>query len=739
MADNTETNSSTAAAAAATSTTEKRSADKPTGESQKQRWVKYGANVAIASVVVILLAAALVYLAQKTGRRIDTTESRAYSLKPQTAAILKEAKGKTKLVSLYRQEVRSETGGMKKSPYAPVVSDLLDEYRRNGRNVEVEVIDPVQQNAKVEALISEVASKYGGEVQKYRQVIDAYPKTFDQIRQVASAEAEKVAKLPLDKLGEDDDSQYALLAIEEVRKVPPRLKDTEERVQRVLTDKPPDYKGAVEEIGDRMTGVSGNGKQVLDIFARSKANAKLPEPVRQYMASATPVWEQIRKLADELAGQTKNLGELKLDDLRTSLKAKDTILVVGENDMRVIPFEQVWRPDDRELRALAPGQEPKPRFAGEQQISTAILALNQQKKQKVVFVRNGGPPLAEPGTFPFGRRGGPFSQIAERLRQYNFEVLEKDLSGMWAMQAQMQQQQMPPAPEPSDEQIKDAIWVVLNIPAGQQNPMMPSPTMAPKVGEHLNRGGSALVLFDMQADAMTDALKPFGIEAHPGALAAHEIVTVSAGRQGEGLEEAQRYPIVFDIRNYGDHPITRPLQSLQSLLVPLVSITLAKDAPAGVKVTPVLPFPENFKAWGETDFEALQTGEAVKFDAGRDVAGPIYGGAVAEKPGGARVVVLGSVRFAIDRVLNDVDPELYRSRGLVVSQYPANAELFANSLFWLAKQEPMLAISPAAMEVPRIQPISQGSLKAWRVGGLLIGLPGIVILAGVMVWFARRD
>jgi hypothetical protein len=51
----------------------------------------------------------------------------------------------------------------------------------------------------------------------------------------------------------------------------------------------------------------------------------------------------------------------------------------------------------------------------------------------------------------------------------------------------------------------------------------------------------------------------------------------------------------------------------------------------------------------------------------------------------------------------------------------------------------MIAISPAAMEVARIEPIGEGSLKFWRVGALLIGLPGLVILAGAAVYFARRD
>ena len=35
--------------------------------------------------------------------------------------------------------------------------------------------------------------------------------------------------------------------------------------------------------------------------------------------------------------------------------------------------------------------------------------------------------------------------------------------------------------------------------------------------------------------------------------------------------------------------------------------------------------------------------------------------------------------------------------------------------------------------------MSDSALKAWRFGGLLVGLPGIVVLCGAMVYFARRD
>src|SRR5213592_3924134 len=153
-------------------------------ESQKERWIKYGANVALVSIVAILLAGVLTYLAQRANRRIDTTASGAYSLKPQTVNLIKDLRGKTKLVSLY-QKPTPEEAAADKMDYAQPVIDLLDEYRRKGKNIEVD------------ALITEVTNTYGGEVQKYKKVLDAVPATYSQIKDVASKEVQKSANLPI--------------------------------------------------------------------------------------------------------------------------------------------------------------------------------------------------------------------------------------------------------------------------------------------------------------------------------------------------------------------------------------------------------------------------------------------------------------------------------------------------------------------------------------------------------------
>src|SRR6185369_10515756 len=105
-------------------------------ESQKERWVKYGANVALVSIVAILLAGLMTYLAQRTNRRFDTTAAGMYSLKPQTINLIKDLKTKTKLVSLY-QKPTAEEAAADKTDFAQPVIDLLDEYHRKGKNIEV--------------------------------------------------------------------------------------------------------------------------------------------------------------------------------------------------------------------------------------------------------------------------------------------------------------------------------------------------------------------------------------------------------------------------------------------------------------------------------------------------------------------------------------------------------------------------------------------------------------------------
>jgi hypothetical protein len=480
--------------------------------------------------------------------------------------------------------------------------------------------------------------------------------------------------------------------------------------------------------------------QVIDDFSHYKDDAKVPEPIRKYITESTPRYEQIKKMADDVAAEVKGLGELKLDELRQNLRQQNSILVMGESEMRSLPFEQVW-PADTDVKNYVQDAPTRRRFAGEQQISTAIFSLSQKGKRKVVFIRPGGAPLTE-APVPLFRRGGPLSMIADRLRDYNFDVLEKDLSGMWAMQQQMQQQQMPSAPEPSDEQIKDAIWILVNIPNDQRQQGMPPPApVGPKLAQHLKDGYPALVLMSPQAEGLVEALKDWGIETRPDAVAVHEIIPSSGARSNDMADEAQRLPFVFVTNKFGEQALTKPLASLDFLalaMVPVQKPTTPSTQPTTqpATATALLTLPDQPRSWGETNLDSIQ-GDGPKFDDKADVAGPISVAMASEK-GGNRLVVLGGVQPFTDQILRIPDIEMAK-RGQAVARFPANSELFVNSIFWLAKMEPMIAISPNAMEVSRISDIKPAALNAWRVGVLLIGLPGLVILSGLYVFFSRRD
>jgi hypothetical protein len=698
-------------------------------ESQKDRWLKYGLNVALSVIVVIVLAVAVVYLVQKHNVRLDTTLGRSMSLQPQTANILAGIGQPVEIVGLYPRQ----KGEADAQNYRQAVSDLLDEYHSLNGKITAEMIDPADEPTRVDQLIDRVSKKYGGEIKLYKDFLVDFPKTLEQIKQFAEREEAIQQKLPLDKITDENLQQTMVLAMATVQGFPEILQRTQDLIDRELKQKIPDYKGATQTVRSNLDSLSRLVERVATDFAAVKGNEKAPKEIREYAAESQPRFEAIKKLADEQIKRIDGLGELKLDELRPKLKS-GSILVMGPTDMRVLGFDEVW-PLPQNSRMFNTDESPRRRFAGEQRISTALVSLTHPTKPKVVFVRPGGPPLTTSET-PFDQ-GGPLSQIAERLREYNFQVMEKDLSGQWAMQSQMRGR--PAEPEPTDEQIKDAVWVVLSYMPGMTQ-MGPNPLGA-KVAEHLKQGGSALVLFTPQADNLEPVLKDWGINVHTNIIAVHEPIK-NAAPGADPLEQALRVPFIFVLKQYGQHILTRPLQSLESLLVPL--LVVQTNPVEGHTVTPILPVPTDIKSWGESDIQSVLQNATVEFnppkagEAGGDIPPPIFGGAVSEKPDGGRVVALGSLEFVTNQMLNIPDQDLLR-KGIVVSRFPGNAELFQNCIFWLSKMDTMIAISPTAMEVSRIKPMSAGVLTAWRVGVLTVGLPGLVIIAGIVMYLKRRD
>lgn len=707
-------------------------------ESQKERWVKYGLNVLAASIIVVVLAGLVAYLAQKYDKRLDTTAAGMYSLKPQTVNIIKANKQKIKLVSLYvppdTRAVREDNERPEPINASEMVKDLIQEYASKGANIEAQAIDPVTQST--DALVSEAISQYGGDVENFRKFISEYQTTHEQLKTMVGAEAAAVANFQAADMGTNEDVLDVISTIRD--RLPEAVARVKTRIDEEMKQKFPKYKEIVEEmksapaLGRRsdLTTVASIEKAIID-FAKASQALDIPEPAKKYLAESASRHEAIKKLIDDTVAKIGTLGELKVTELQDALKSRNIILVLGEKEWRVINPEQVWVHDSRDVRAYVDADVTiKPRFAGEQAVTTAILGLTSGAKPKVAFIRPGGQPLTDPGFPPF-QRSGPLSELGERLRAYNFEVLEKDISGMWAMQARMQQ--MPSQPEPPDEAIKDAIWVVLDVPSQQQ---APSPEMNTKLAAHLKNGGSALVLAMPQADTLSEAMKDFGVEMQTDATIVHEVAQGERARSGDWADEVQMVPIVFGISNYGDHMLTKPLQSLPMLLA-LATPVRTTPAP-GVTQTPLLPIPSGMQVWGERSQDSLASNKP-KYDAegaNPDLPGPFFAGVAAEKDK-SRLIVLGGLRSFFNDVMSTPDERMLQ-RGVLVSRFPGNSELFTNSIFWLAKMEPMIAISPSAMQINRIPEMGNAAKVTWQLFIVAL-LPCVVLAAGVWMYFVRRD
>jgi hypothetical protein len=709
-------------------------------DTQSDRWLKYGSNVVLSIVLVIGLAVGVTMLGQHASARMDMTGG-SLSLKPQTVNIVNGLKQKVTLVSLYARPDNAPD----QAAQAQRVSDLFDEYKNKSTNIDVRVIDPAKEKDKLEELHQEFISRYGSQIKNYKDYLEDWKSKFDQIKKMIDAEGKAItpfAPTEEPEFGEGEvtrNTQFVRSITRTIMEVlPDRIAEARKAVDHELKKKHPDFKAAASTAKEQMEQISQlAGALAEQVPAVQEAKDFKPE-FKKYWVDSEKNYRKIKQMADESIAQHAKLGELKVDQLEQALNVENPILVLGESEWRILSQRQVWQ-DDTDLRAISASGKVKPRFAGEQQITTAIYALENPKKQKVCFIRGSGPPFTQQGFPPFMPSGQLF-MFADRLREYNFDVSEKDLSGRWAMQAQMQQ--MPSAPEPSDEQIKDAIWIVIDLPqGGDQNQPMPPSTLGPKLKEHLDHGGSALILADIHGENVNDALASWGVTVHPDKVAFHDTIKLNESADSDPLEEAKARPYIWDIRDYGDHPLAAAIKNLDSFF--LAPVAVSTPGAKGCTITPLLPLTANMpglQTWGKANLDDMER-ETPAFHPERgDMPPPIFAGAVVEKQGAGRLVVIGSVRALTNGFVRIYDPRLARRDPPIrVNRSPGNLELGSNSVFWLAHLEPMIAISPAAMDVSRIGDMSNSMLNFWRIGVLLILLPGLVLAGGTMMYFARRD
>jgi hypothetical protein len=292
---------------------------------------------------------------------------------------------------------------------------------------------------------------------------------------------------------------------------------------------------------------------------------------------------------------------------------------------------------------------------------------------------------------------------------------------------------MPPGPKPTAEEDQTMIYIVLPALTPPQQMMGMNPAeqqIGQALQEHLAAGQPALAFihsspmgFGGGTNTIADQLKPFGIEPDMGRMIFTSVVVDRTGRT-RSIPQA----IIKDWPE--DTAMGRACTGLTGMVAGGVSLKLTDKSEEDVETWPIIETDDlTWSAMAFGPMEDLKQQED-------DPKGPFVVGAAAQRAQ-QRLVVIASPLWATDQVTELGERNIIGQ--LLYTYFPANAELFTNSVYWLAKDpfESLIATSAYTQDVARIGEISRpANVAAWWL--LLILPPALTLGAGAVVWLFRR-
>lgn len=351
------------------------------------------------------------------------------------------------------------------------------------------------------------------------------------------------------------------------------------------------------------------------------------------------------------------------------------------------------------------GRKERVTTDGEQDITNAIIKAVEGQQKKVYFVQGHG----EKDPSSADERTG-YNTINTSLGRDNFGVDKIVLAQAGAVPA-------------------DASVVVVAGPTADY--------LQPEVDalrKYLEGGGKLLMLLDPPEGPSQPTPNLVALAKEWGMDVGDNIVVDVSG-MGQLLGAGPSMPVAA---NYPSHPITDTFNVITAY--PLArSVTPATGGERTAQ-----PFVESSaQSWAESDLSALGAGGQVALDETKgDKRGPITIGAAVsvdapaaaaepkpadgEKPATetpkkqTRVAVIGDSDFAANGYLG----------------VSGNRDLFLNTVNWLAQQENLIAIRPREAEDRRVTLTAERQRFTFYT--VVLGIPLLVIAAGVATWWRRR-
>lgn len=246
--------------------------------------------------------------------------------------------------------------------------------------------------------------------------------------------------------------------------------------------------------------------------------------------------------------------------------------------------------------------------------------------------------------------------------------------------------------------------------------------------DFVEAGGRLLVALDLgKSPELSALLQDWGVRVDDNLVLDRSSVGVLLGGG----------PVIPVAGSYEIHPITDPLSAAaRPTLFPLVRSVRAQDAPLGWTLQELVATSESSEAVVDYESEEAlnseERGDPGPFNVAlagslsldsvpqRETAESAPAGSESEPEPEGRIVVVGTSRFARNSYLG-------RS---------ANLDLLLNMVNWLTSDEDLISIRPKSPASTPIELTESESIRLFL--GLVVGIPLVILIAGIRTWWIRR-
>jgi len=689
--------------------------------------------------------------------RFDLTSTRRYSLSEQSRAVLDQLDTEHRIVTMLG-------GDEIESAQQQRVRDLVDEYARAAKSINVQHIDLDTQTDRREKLLAEMDAMFAEETETIRasiaiglRLVDRYAETVDQIEAWLSDIADSNVALRPESIQRqrltDLHSQYLRLQDQRKRLLQMRDEmlgsDWRQRLKSPGTvtggdgDNLPDYTALMSAIQRYILQLAGNTlpdtPNKADQLRRGVVIDNLAPPETQQAAfeaqntlaamvqQVPQFFQTVKRETDPLLSVTP---PLRYEEARAILNDKPCVLLTSGSNARVIPAELLFRGTGD-----ASTSQINDLFVGEEQLTGALISIQLDPPPLVVFIRSNIGLRAVSVTGAEQQRiEGVYDEVIKRLLSMDFEVAE------WPDPVNTD-----PPPLREGQRV---VWVTMpyfrpDVNRSESLDNTNKDTVAAFLQERLAKGDGAMVMLyanpdtaprlhgEAPPDTIVQLLDTFGIDA--------QLYQSAVQLQAEDEDgENRKYTNQFIVNAWPDSVIVGDaLNGINTFFTYPIPIEL--EPKAGVEQMPLVEVAAPVLHVQE-DAADPKTGQFTPEPGSeRD---EVLIGAAAEK-GDARLVTVGSATWAMDEILSAAalpdgtsGPNLADRPGARIL-YPGNSDLFVNSICWLAHEEELIAASPRTQDIRRIEPMRAGALQTTRIL-LWAGMPAAILVLGVCVGLMRR-